>query len=53
MFKSIVVPLDSEVVDDRVLPIAASLARLDGLPIVLLTIESPRTEAFVDPGSRS
>jgi nucleotide-binding universal stress UspA family protein len=44
----IVVPLDLEIVGDRALPIAGSLARLGGLPIELLTIESPRIEGFVD-----
>ena len=48
MFRSIVVPLDLEVVGDRALPVAGSLARLGGLPIELLTIESPRMEGFVD-----
>ena len=48
MFRSIVVPLDLEVIGDRALPIAGSLARLGGIPIELLTIESPRMEAFVD-----
>jgi hypothetical protein len=51
VFKSIVVPLDLEVVDDRALPIAGSLAPTR-LPIELLTIESPHTETFVDPGRR-
>lgn len=48
MFRSIVVPLDLDVVGDRALPIAGSLARLGGLPIELLTIESPHMEGFVD-----
>jgi nucleotide-binding universal stress UspA family protein len=48
VFRSIVVPLDLDVVGDRALPIAGSLARLGGLPIELLTIESPHMESFVD-----
>jgi nucleotide-binding universal stress UspA family protein len=48
VFTSIVVPLDLDVVGDRALPIAGSLARVSGLPIELLTIESPRMEGFVD-----
>ena len=46
--QSIVVPLDLDVVGDRALPIAGSLARAQGLPIELLTIKSPRMEAFLD-----
>ena len=48
MFRSIVVPLDLDVVGDRAIPIAGSLARLSGLPIELLTIESPRMAGFQD-----
>ena len=48
MFRSIVVPLDLDVVGDRALPVAGSLARLGGLPIELLTISSPRMAGFVD-----
>jgi nucleotide-binding universal stress UspA family protein len=48
VFTSIVVPLDLDAVGDRALPIAGSLARLGGLPIELLTIESPHMESFVD-----
>jgi nucleotide-binding universal stress UspA family protein len=48
VFRSIVVPLDLDVVGDRALPIAGSLARLGGLPLELLTIESPRMAGFQD-----
>src|SRR5262245_1294021 len=48
VFSSIVAPLDLEVLGDRALPLARSLAELGGLPIELLTITSPRMDGFRD-----
>jgi nucleotide-binding universal stress UspA family protein len=42
LFSSIVVPLDMDVLGDRALPLAHSLAQLGHVPIELVTVTSPR-----------
>jgi nucleotide-binding universal stress UspA family protein len=44
VFSSIVVPLDMDVLGDRALPLAHSLAQLGHLPIELVTVTPPRME---------